>query len=254
MTQTDKKKVLIVDPQADVRQTLALRLEVLGLEVLEAGTSSALTTLLSNQNPELVITEWSLPGLEGERLIEKLLPRQRPIIVFTELKTEDIASQAEKAGARTVLNKKKRSLLLDQMKAFALDPSSIPPAPGHAQRHILLIEDSPTVRNFVRKSLSPFLPDCVIREAADGRAALSEMSQKKVDLIVTDLDMPGMDGRTFLRMMRSNPLLKKKPVLVLSGSITSDLLGEFKDDPNLCFLRKPSTAEDILGAAKGLLK
>jgi two-component system chemotaxis response regulator CheY len=92
----------------------------------------------------------------------------------------------------------------------------------------------------------------VIREASEGRDAISEMAQKKVDLIITDLQMPGMDGPTFLRMIRKNSLLKQKPVLVFSSSDSSQVRSEFGDDGCMEFLLKPASAEQILGAVQRL--
>src|SRR5581483_6140063 len=116
------------------------------------------------------------------------------------------------------------------------------------EKHILLIEDSPTIRNYVRRILEKEMPGCVIREAEDGRDAISEMAQKKVDLIITDLQMPGMDGATFLRMVRKNNLLKQKPVLVFSSSETSVLKNEFGGDGCLEFLPKRASPESIMAA------
>jgi hypothetical protein len=56
-----------------------------------------------------------------------------------------------------------------------------------------------------------------------------------------------------LRAIRANALLKKKPVMVLSGSITPDLLSEFKDDSYMWFLEKPSTTQEIVEIARRLL-
>jgi len=79
------------------------------------------------------------------------------------------------------------------------------------------------------------------------------MAQKKVDFIITDLQMPGMDGQTFLRKVRSNNILKQKPVLVLSSSDTSALREEFQDDGCLEFLPKPASPEAIVAAIWRLL-
>ena len=71
------------------------------------------------------------------------------------------------------------------------------------------------------------------------------MSRRRVDLIVTDLNMPGMDGRTFLKLLQGNPVLCRKPVIVLSGNITDDLRFMFRDTPNVRLLSKPATGSQI---------
>ena len=118
---------------------------------------------------------------------------------------------------------------------------------------ILLIEDSDTVRNFLRRVFLKDMPDATIIEAAEGRAALHEMTRCKADLIVTDLQMPGLDGRGFIAKLRSNPLLRKKSVLVLSSDSLDDLRTLYQSDPGILFLNKPSAVETILEAARTLM-
>ena len=120
-------------------------------------------------------------------------------------------------------------------------------------RTILLIEDSATIRIFLKNLFLRAMPGSLIVEAAEGRAALNEMTRTKADLIVTDLQMPGMDGRSFIAKLRSNGLLRKKSVLVLSGDDIADLQALYRDDAGIRFLRKPSGAESILEAAHALL-
>src|SRR5581483_11092393 len=142
--------------------------------------------------------------------------------------SENLQSFLEKTGVRAVISKKRKSDFFKQLEYVVIPVRPLEADEGRAVdgKHVLLIEDSPTIRNYVRRTLEKALPNCVIREAEDGREAISEMAQKKVDLIITDLQMPGMDGHAFLRMIRKNGLLKQKPVLVFSSSDVTDLRAE----------------------------
>src|SRR5258707_613301 len=108
---------------------------------------------------------------------------------------------------------------------------------------LLLIEDSPTMRSFLRHLFEWRIPQVRVVEAEDGRTALNEMSRCRADLIVTDLQMPGMDGRSFIAKLRGNALLRKKSLLVLSGGDMEDLRLLYKDDSGIRFLAKPAGAE-----------
>jgi CheY-like chemotaxis protein len=125
-------------------------------------------------------------------------------------------------------------------------------APGKS-RQILIIEDSTTLRNILRRALEKGFPNDTIREATEGREALAEMSQRKVDLIITDLEMPGMDGQTFLTHLKSNPLLSKKPVLVFSSNLTAELREQLQDLPKVRCLAKPASQERIIEEVSALL-
>lgn len=255
MNSVIKKKILIVDSDPEARQLLGFRLEVLGCEVLEASKPEEVANFLSCYPIPLVVTEWSIPGLHGMNLLKKLSPDEREIIVYTDTNLEAFQDELNQMKVKTVIPKRRRSELIKLVEAVltgekentALDKSS-------QAKQILLVDDSNTIRSLVRRALEATNPGSVFREAEDGRSAISEMSKKKVDLIVTDLEMPGMDGRTFLRMIRRNPVLKQKPMLVLSGSITQDLLDEFKEDSKMLFIPKPSTNEVIQKSARRLLE
>ena len=134
-----------------------------------------------------------------------------------------------------------------------MDPlSTTHPAPAKALT-ILLIEDSDTVRSFLHRALQAALPNATIVEAVEGRQALRELTRCRADLIISDLQMPGMDGRAFLATLRQNPILRHKRVLVLSSDNSHDLHDRYASDSHLAFLPKPSSAAEILRAAQDLL-
>src|SRR5262245_33679311 len=101
---------------------------------------------------------------------------------------------------------------------------------------LLVVEDSPTVRLYVKKVLESSFAQAQLLEAADGKTALNAMKSQKVDLIITDLAMEGMDGGSFLHMLKRNAVLAKKPVLVLSGLIPQELRDEFSSNAEVAFL------------------
>lgn len=118
---------------------------------------------------------------------------------------------------------------------------------------ILVIDDSATTRGLLRRALQQACPDCVVREASDGKSAIRELTQGKVDLITTDLEMPGIDGHRFLETLRGNPLLRRKKVLVFSSAITPELVEKFSDNTNVAFLSKPASNEAIALSIQGLM-
>ena len=126
-------------------------------------------------------------------------------------------------------------------------------AQAPASMRVLLIEDSPTIRKYLKAWLSTELPQAEVLEAEDGKTGFRELGRQSVQLIITDLNMPGMDGLTFLEKLRSNSILKRKPVLVLSGSLTEELRHAAALDPLLCLLPKPASIPQLSSALQGLL-
>jgi CheY-like chemotaxis protein len=134
------------------------------------------------------------------------------------------------------------------MQSFANPPATSILAPS-----ILICEDSAVVRIYVKRTLASAFPEARIHEAADGKAGLDVMKANKVDLIVTDLQMEGMDGDSFLRLIKRNAVLGKKPVVVLSGMITEEIRAEYAGRPEVVFLAKPATSEQLSSVVNGLL-
>ena len=80
---------------------------------------------------------------------------------------------------------------------------------------ILVVDDSSTIRKFVSLSLS--MQGFDVLTACDGMDALEKLPTKKVDLVITDLNMPNMDGFSFVKALRENPDYQDTPVIVLTS-------------------------------------
>lgn len=93
---------------------------------------------------------------------------------------------------------------------------------------ILLVEDSPTDAELARRALTRARPGVRIVDAKDGYEALAYLRKdaghegaSDPDLILLDLNMPRMDGRELLRVVKSDARLKRIPVVVLTTSAES---------------------------------
>ena len=70
-------------------------------------------------------------------------------------------------------------------------------------KEVLIVDDSATVRKFVSVSLS--MQGFTVVTACDGMDALEKISKGKFSLVITDLNMPTMDGLEFIKALRENP-------------------------------------------------
>jgi two-component system chemotaxis response regulator CheY len=83
--------------------------------------------------------------------------------------------------------------------------------------NVLIVDDSPAMRRFVRRVLELTgieLGKCL--EANNGQEALDVLRLEWVDIVLTDINMPLMDGEELLRALKSDTALQSIPVLVLS--------------------------------------
>jgi two-component system chemotaxis response regulator CheY len=79
----------------------------------------------------------------------------------------------------------------------------------------LVVEDSPTMRQLVVFALKR-VPELEIVEASDGVDALKKLPGQKFDLVLTDINMPIMDGLKLVSLLKSNPLYREIPVVIIT--------------------------------------
>ena len=111
---------------------------------------------------------------------------------------------------------------------------------------VLIVDDSPAMRAFVRRvmEISGFeLSDSF--EAGDGEEALTLLQREWVDLILTDINMPGMDGEQFLRRLEADELLRALPVVVISTDATTNRIQRMISLGARGYVTKPFTPETL---------
>ncbi|MBU0753957.1 MAG: response regulator [Planctomycetes bacterium] len=85
-------------------------------------------------------------------------------------------------------------------------------------KKIMIVDDSGTARLFIRRCLEIVLTEeVIIIEAVNGKDALTTMKQESPDLVLTDLNMPVMDGLTFVKRVAASPKLHGTPVVFITS-------------------------------------
>ena len=80
---------------------------------------------------------------------------------------------------------------------------------------VLVVEDSPTMRQLIIFALKRIRGFQIV-EANDGVDGLKKLSSDKFDLILTDINMPIMDGLKLVSMVRNNPSYKETPIIIIT--------------------------------------
>lgn len=85
---------------------------------------------------------------------------------------------------------------------------------------VLIADDSPTIRKFVAFSLT--MQGLEVISAVDGMEALEKIPEHKIDLLITDLNMPNMDGFELIVAVRQTEEYKDLPIIILSSLSSSE--------------------------------
>lgn len=113
---------------------------------------------------------------------------------------------------------------------------------------IMTVDDSASVRQMVSYTLREAGYDVI--EASDGVDALSKIDQATFTLIITDLNMPRMDGITLIKELRANPKIKFTPILMLTTESQSERKMEGKSAGATGWIVKPFKPEQLVTVVK----
>jgi two-component system chemotaxis response regulator CheY len=243
------KRLLIVDANTVAAENLKSRLA--GVAEVQVASDVAALDLALGATWDCIVCDAGLGALEGNSLWTRLRARERPVYLYTD-RSELVEGGAWKGpGLAGAFARTQRADLMMAVEQALQGPAAA--GAGGLAPAFLLVEDSATVRQFVKAVLNQAYPGSEMIEADDGRAALAAMKSSRISLIVTDLQMPGMDGLSFVQLLRNNAVLKKKPVIVLSGAVTDDARESLGHLEKVQILAKPATPDMLVGAVKSLL-
>jgi two-component system chemotaxis response regulator CheY len=110
----------------------------------------------------------------------------------------------------------------------------------------LVVDDSSVMRKIVERSLRQAgLDPLAVLEAGNGVEGLDQLKTQQVDLILTDINMPLMDGLEFLRQLRAQKLAPGVPVVMITTESSEEHVKEAILSGAQGYIRKPFTAEQV---------
>ena len=119
---------------------------------------------------------------------------------------------------------------------------------------VLIVDDSAAIRKILQRVLRQTdIAVGTVYEAGDGVEALETLRKQKVGLVLSDINMPNMDGLELLTHLRSEPAWQKLPVVMVSTEGTHGKVLEAVERGASGYVRKPFTADQIKEKLAGLL-
>jgi two-component system chemotaxis response regulator CheY len=110
----------------------------------------------------------------------------------------------------------------------------------------LIVDDSTVMRKIVERALRQAgLDPLVVHEAGSGTEGLELLRAKTVDLILSDINMPSMDGLEFLRQLRAQNLAPGVPVVMITTESSEEHVRQAILAGAQGYIRKPFTAEQV---------
>jgi response regulator RpfG family c-di-GMP phosphodiesterase len=123
-----------------------------------------------------------------------------------------------------------------------------PPQPAGDPIRLLVVDDDANLRALLRTSFE--VADIAVEEAENATAAARKIAERHPDVIVLDVGMPGVDGISFCRRLKSDPRTRDIPVVLLTGNADAELNGWQAGAG--AFLRKPFSPLTLLTVVERL--
>lgn len=253
-------KILIVEGSPLARRLIAEELLPAGWDLVEAESAAeALEILTSRPGIDLMTLGVVLPDDDGFELMARLRADELreslaevgnqdvPVVFVTSNDTDTDRLRGFKVGGADFVQKPWPSgHLLTRVQQVLHGETT------YADLHTLVVDDSATARTLVHSCLARL--GVTVHQAADGDEALSMLRQQDMDLVITDLNMPRMNGDMLCLKIRSELGLEDLPVVFFSASDDkATVLSLFKMGAT-DYVAKPFLQEELQARLRGHLE
>jgi adenylate cyclase len=214
-------RIVVAEDSRLQRRTWAGALRSEGFEVIEAEDGRLGLEAVRRERPDLLLTDVEMPHMTGYELCAAVKSDPEisatPVVILTTLGGFEQIRRGFEAGASDYLVKPKegeRESFLDNLVERV---QSILSGEGVVQRgSVLVVDDSNLTRSLVQTAVEK--AGFQVTPVASGEEALEVLSTARFDLMITDVEMPGMNGMELSHRVRNDPRTEDLPILVLTAS------------------------------------
>ena len=217
--------ILLVEPSNTQRKIIVQRLQEAGIRKVDAvATGSDALAAMEIHVPDLVISSMYFGDMDGSLLIQEIRENPRlediPFMLITSERHPHNLESIRQAGVLAILSKPFRSE--DLKRALYATVDFVDPTPLELEHvdvedlAVLVVDDSLLSRRYLCQVLANSGIER-ITEAANGLEAADILGTHNFDLVVTDYNMPEMDGQALVEFIRQESSQPDLPVLMVTG-------------------------------------
>jgi len=222
-------KLLVVDDEPGMCDILKKMFSPKGYEVLTATSGQDALSIIKKDNPELVLLDINMQGLNGLevlRRIKAVSPKTKVVMVSIS-DDPDTKEKARVLGADGFVKKPFTTSHLEDVVILKVSEMSKEKEPAK----ILIADDEEGIRDSLKKFLKERF-ECAVSEAANGKEALDLLRAGKFDLVFLDIKMPGISG---MDVIKEKKKLDYKPCIWVitrfdSEEVARNVIKEGADD------------------------
>jgi two-component system NtrC family sensor kinase len=219
-----RESVLLIDDSVTFREELKAALEHAAYHVLVAGSGEEGLRLAADRRPTGIVVDGVLPGIDGATVIRRIrldaALRGLPCLLLTGSEDHGAEIRALEAGADAFVRKdESMTVILARLNAMLRSAGSQTAKHGTASllgpKKILAVDDSETYLQELAEALRAQGYEVVL--ARSGEEALQLLAVQPVDCVLLDLLMPGIGGTETCRRIKSVPVMRDIPIVMLTA-------------------------------------
>ena len=214
-------RIVVAEDSRLQRRTWTGALRTEGYEVIEAEDGLLGLEAVRRERPDLLLTDVEMPHMTGYELCAAVKSDPElssiPVVIPTTLGGFDQIRRGFEAGASDYLVKPREGeresfldLLVDRVQTILSGEGVV------KRGDVLVVDDSNLTRSLVQSAVEKV--GFTVTPVAGGEEALAALGRARFDLMITDVEMPGMTGMELSHRVRNDPRTEDLPILVLTAS------------------------------------
>ncbi|MBS1191343.1 MAG: Response regulator receiver [Rhodocyclaceae bacterium] len=216
--------VLLVEPSSTQAKLTVRMLQNLGIDAVRlAGTGAEALAAMAAKCPDLVLSSLYLPDMAGTDLVQAMRAEAAletvPFLLVSSETRPQVLDPVRQSGACSIVTKPFTEEQLArglQAATEYLNPSVDFDSLDLENLRVLMVDDSTASRRHMRRILEELGIER-ITEAVNGREAVACLQETLIDLVVTDYNMPEMDGKELTEYIRTQSWQNAVPIMMVTS-------------------------------------
>ncbi len=235
-------RILIVDDSAAIRKSLSQLLLPLNAAITEAENGKVAFDRVCADRFDLILSDIDMPEVNGIEFCRMLKSREStcgiPVVVVSSFDSDRDVDMGFQVGAAAYISKTDaKNCLLETIERI-LDRSRF-----KRKQLILVVDDSAAIRQMVESGLAQ--AGFRVVTAKNGKDALDRLADHQPDLILSDLDMPVMDGFELCETLHSDSRFSAIPFVVMSANSNPSYMRRMIQHGAATYLVKPFNMDEL---------
>jgi response regulator RpfG family c-di-GMP phosphodiesterase len=237
------RRILIVDDSAVFRTSMKKILESKNDEIILAEDGQQGLALALKGKFDIVVSDIDMPKINGIDLCRSLkntaTTQGTPIVMVSTFDSDSDVDKGFEAGASAYLSKYDIQSRLRETVDSVLSKSKF-----KKNRLVMVVDDSKVVLRIVEKGLAE--AGFKVMTAENGKKALDLLNDIQPDLILTDIEMPDINGFEFCSSIHTNPELSSVPIVAMSSKTDRGYMKRMLQNGASAYLCKPFNIDELV--------